>query len=56
MIILVVIVCHVADLQMVRNLASEFGKFGIRVNAISPGLVKTEFARKLEDTQSNFCN
>ena len=36
-----------ADLQMVRNLASEFGKFGIRVNAISPGLVKTEFARKL---------
>ncbi|MEC8562198.1 MAG: SDR family oxidoreductase [Pseudomonadota bacterium] len=40
-------VSKAADLQMVRNLASEFGKFGIRVNAISPGLVKTEFARKL---------
>ena len=40
-------VSKAADLQMVRNLASEFGKYGIRVNAISPGLVKTEFARKL---------
>lgn len=40
-------VSKAADLQMVRNLASEFGRFGIRVNAISPGLVKTEFARKL---------
>ena len=40
-------VSKAADLQMVRNFASEFGRFGIRVNAISPGLVKTEFARKL---------
>ncbi len=40
-------VSKAADLQMVRNLASELGKYGIRVNAISPGLVKTEFARKL---------
>lgn len=40
-------VSKAADLQMVRNLASELGEYGIRVNAISPGLVKTEFARKL---------
>lgn len=36
-----------ADLQLVRNLASEFGPSGVRVNAIAPGLVKTEFARGL---------
>ena len=40
-------VSKAADLQMVRSLALELGEFGIRVNAISPGLVKTEFARKL---------
>lgn len=40
-------VSKAADLQMVRSLASELGEFGIRVNAISPGLVKTKFARKL---------
>jgi NAD(P)-dependent dehydrogenase (short-subunit alcohol dehydrogenase family) len=31
----------------VRNLAAEWGPKGIRVNAIAPGLVKTEFARAL---------
>lgn len=36
-----------ADMQMVRNLAIEFGKDNIRVNCIAPGLVKTDFARVL---------
>ena len=36
-----------ADMQMVRNLAIEFGKDNIRVNCIAPGLVKTDFARAL---------
>jgi len=36
-----------ADLQMVRNLAVEYGPDNIRVNAISPGLVRTDFARAL---------
>ena len=36
-----------ADLQLVRNLASEFGPKGVRVNAIAPGLVRTDFARAL---------
>jgi len=36
-----------ADLQLVRNLAVENGKHNVRVNAISPGLVRTDFARAL---------
>jgi NAD(P)-dependent dehydrogenase (short-subunit alcohol dehydrogenase family) len=36
-----------ADLQLVRNLAVENGPHNIRVNAISPGLVRTDFARAL---------
>ena len=36
-----------ADMQIVRNLAVEFGKDNIRVNCIAPGLVKTNFARAL---------
>jgi NAD(P)-dependent dehydrogenase (short-subunit alcohol dehydrogenase family) len=36
-----------ADLQLVRNLAAEFGPMGVRVNAIAPGLVRTDFARAL---------
>ncbi len=36
-----------ADMQLARNLAVEWGKHGIRVNAIAPGLVKTDFARAL---------
>ncbi len=36
-----------ADAQMVRNLAVEHGPENIRVNAISPGLVRTDFARAL---------
>jgi NAD(P)-dependent dehydrogenase (short-subunit alcohol dehydrogenase family) len=33
--------------HLVRNLAAEWGPRGVRVNAIAPGLVKTEFARAL---------
>jgi NAD(P)-dependent dehydrogenase (short-subunit alcohol dehydrogenase family) len=36
-----------ADVQLVRNLACEYGPDNIRVNAISPGLVRTDFARAL---------
>ncbi len=36
-----------ADVQLVRNLAAEYGPHNIRVNAISPGLVRTDFARAL---------
>ena len=36
-----------ADVQLVRNLAVEVGQHNIRVNAISPGLVRTDFARAL---------
>ena len=36
-----------ADMQLVRNLAVEHGADNIRVNAIAPGLIQTEFARAL---------
>jgi NAD(P)-dependent dehydrogenase (short-subunit alcohol dehydrogenase family) len=36
-----------AEAQLARNLASELGPSGIRVNAIAPGLVKTDFAKAL---------
>lgn len=40
-------VSKAADLQLVRCLAQENGPYNIRVNAIAPGLVKTDFARAL---------
>src|SRR5260221_3410843 len=36
-----------ADMQLARSLAVEWGKHNIRVNAIAPGLVKTDFSRAL---------
>jgi NAD(P)-dependent dehydrogenase (short-subunit alcohol dehydrogenase family) len=36
-----------ADFQLARNLAAEYGPFGVRVNCIAPGLVRTDFARAL---------
>lgn len=36
-----------ADVQLVRNLAVEYGPHNVTVNAISPGLVRTDFARAL---------
>jgi dehydrogenase/reductase SDR family protein 4 len=45
-------VSKAADHHLVRNLAAEWGPQNVRVNAIAPGLVKTEFARALwEDEQ-----
>lgn len=42
-----------ADMQLARNLAHEYGKHGIRVNCIAPGLIKTDFAKALwEDEQA----
>ncbi len=40
-------VSKAADHHLVRNLAAEWGPKNVRVNAIAPGLVKTEFARAL---------
>ncbi len=36
-----------ADMQLVRNLAVEWGPRQVRVNGIAPGLVRTEFAKAL---------
>jgi NAD(P)-dependent dehydrogenase (short-subunit alcohol dehydrogenase family) len=36
-----------ADHHLVRNLAAEWGPKNVRVNAIAPGLIKTEFAKAL---------
>jgi NAD(P)-dependent dehydrogenase (short-subunit alcohol dehydrogenase family) len=38
-----------ADFQLARNLAVEFGPHNVRVNAIAPGLIKTDFAKALWD-------
>lgn len=40
-------ISKVAEHQIARNLAVEYGPHGIRVNAIAPGLVKTDFAKAL---------
>jgi NAD(P)-dependent dehydrogenase (short-subunit alcohol dehydrogenase family) len=42
-----------ADFQLVRNLAVEWGSSNVRVNAIAPSIVRTEFARALwEDPET----
>jgi len=42
-----------ADFQLARNLAIEFGPFNVRVNAIAPGVIRTDFARALwEDPEA----
>jgi NAD(P)-dependent dehydrogenase (short-subunit alcohol dehydrogenase family) len=40
-------VSKAAEVQLVRNLAVEWGPHNVRVNAILPGMVKTDFARAL---------
>ena len=42
-------ISKVADIGLVRNLALEWGPKGIRVNAICPGLIRTDFAKALWD-------
>ncbi|MEM7001518.1 MAG: glucose 1-dehydrogenase [Pseudomonadota bacterium] len=42
-------ISKLADIALVRNLALEWGPKGVRVNAICPGLIKTDFARALWD-------
>jgi NAD(P)-dependent dehydrogenase (short-subunit alcohol dehydrogenase family) len=40
-------VSKAADFQLVRNLAVEFGPHNVRVNAIAPGVIRTDFAKEL---------
>lgn len=42
-------VSKAAEAALARNLAAEWGPDGIRVNAIAPGLVRTDFAKALLD-------
>jgi NAD(P)-dependent dehydrogenase (short-subunit alcohol dehydrogenase family) len=42
-----------ADMQLARVLAAEYGPHNIRVNAIAPGLVRTDFARALWEDAEN---
>ena len=42
-----------ADMQLVRNIAVEWGRHGIRANCIAPGLVRTDFARALWEDPEN---
>ena len=42
-----------ANHHLVRNLAAEWGPRNVRVNAIAPGLVKTEFARALWEDEKH---
>ena len=38
-----------ADLGLVMNLSAEFGPKNVRINAILPGVIKTDFAKALWD-------
>jgi len=40
-------VSKAADMQLVRNLAVEWGPDNIRVNCIAPGVIRTDFARAI---------
>ncbi len=44
-------ISKLADIALVRNVAMEYGPHGVRVNAICPGLIKTDFAKALWDNE-----
>jgi NAD(P)-dependent dehydrogenase (short-subunit alcohol dehydrogenase family) len=44
-------ISKLADIALVRNLAMEWGPKGVRVNAICPGLIRTDFAKALWDNE-----
>jgi NAD(P)-dependent dehydrogenase (short-subunit alcohol dehydrogenase family) len=43
-----------ADMQLVRNLAVEWGPRNVRANCIAPGLVRTDFARALWENPETY--
>lgn len=43
-------ISKLALIGLVKNIALEFGPLGIRVNAICPGIVKTDFSKALWDS------
>ena len=46
-------VSKAADFQLARNYAVEYGRHGVRVNCIAPGLIRTDFARALWENPDN---
>lgn len=44
-------ISKLALIALVRNLAAELGPNGVRVNAICPGIIKTDFAQALWDNR-----
>jgi NAD(P)-dependent dehydrogenase (short-subunit alcohol dehydrogenase family) len=42
-----------AEQSLARSLAVEWGRQGVRVNCIAPGLVRTDFARTLWENPAN---
>jgi len=45
-------ISKLAVIGLVRNWAAELGPHGVRVNAICPGLVRTDFAKALWDNEA----
>jgi NAD(P)-dependent dehydrogenase (short-subunit alcohol dehydrogenase family) len=45
-----------ADFQLVRNLAVEWGASNVRINAIAPSIVRTDFARALWENPETYAD
>lgn len=45
-------VSKAAEVALVRNLAVEYGGRNVRINAIAPGIIETDFAKALTDNPS----